>query len=317
MIAAACLLVAAGSAVAEPFIYSARDVLLGFRRVNGTKELLVNLGASSNFFNATPGAVIPMTGFFPGQLVNAFTDDLSALRWSVSAAVISADGGDTNIPRTTLWMTRPRTNLTVQTPPWNRASIFSQGGAANKVASMGLDGQNISNLNPPDPIENTRTAVTEPGGNVNSYSTYVSSAGNFGGNFQGNVENLTGQPFTEAVRSDFYEMYPGSGPGRYLGFFELRPDGTLTFQAAGGGGTPFRTRIQSIVREGITNTVSFTTTNDAAVTYRLLFTNHLGLAAGLTNWAGGSVTVPGNGQVRILRDETGDSDRFYSVSEAR
>ena len=304
---------------AEPFVYNARDVLLGFRRVNGTKELLVNLGPSSNYFNAAPGAVIPITGFVPAQLANAFTADLSNLRCSVSAAVVTADGGDPSIPRSTLWMTRPRTNAAVRTVAWNRSSAISQGGAANKVASMGTDGQNVSNANPADPVENTPTAVTEPAGTDDSYSFYVSAGGNFGGNFVGNVEYNTGLSFTEPVRSDFYELLPGSGLGRYVGYFELRPDGTMIFQAASPTPPPAppRPNIESIARVGTMTTISFTTTNDVTVIYRLRSTNSVGLDAPLSTWATSTATVTGNGQVRTLQDDSSDGDRFYSISASR
>src|SRR5262245_944269 len=98
----AAYFVIAMNLVADPFTYAPRDALLGFRRVNGTKELLVNLGPSSAFFNAAPGEVVPITGFSPAQLINAFTADFSDLRWSVAAAVTDADGGDPSIPETTL-----------------------------------------------------------------------------------------------------------------------------------------------------------------------------------------------------------------------
>ena len=314
---ASTTLVMAGELAAAPFAYTGRDLLLGFRQPDSVSEMVVNLGHASNYFKATPGSLITIKQFTPTQLQTAFST-LNGLLWSVSGTTRLGDGGDPSIPDTTLWMTRARTAVATQSAPWLRKSTFSQGGAANKVNELGVNTTLLSDSTPANPILNTVTAVIEPTGESRSYGLVIGSQGNFLGNFQGNVENNTGSTFNAPVRSDLYELRPGTGnlPGLYLGYFELRPDGTMAFQAAGGS-TPFHTRIESISRVGTTNTISFTTTNDAAVTYRLVFTNNTGLTSHLTNWPAGAATVTGNGQVRSLQDYTAVSDRFYSVRETR
>jgi hypothetical protein len=66
-----------------------------------------------------------------------------------------------------------------------------------------------------------------------SYTTGIGPNGNFAGNFgsNNNIEQSTAPDFTSGsvgVREDLFEMDPGSA-GSYLGFFELDPNGTLTF----------------------------------------------------------------------------------------
>ena len=64
-------------------------------------------------------------------------------------------------------------------------------------------------------------------------------------------------------------------PGRYLGFFEFKPDGTLTFNTT--APLPAQPSITSVVRNGDVTTVSFTTVS--GLTYRLRHTDTAGLTA--------------------------------------
>lgn len=103
-------------------------------------------------------------------------------------------------------------------------------------------------------------------------------------------------------RSDLYELIPGTSAagtlntaGRYLGYFELKPDGSLTFNT----GKPPLTNpaITAIVRDGGVTTVSFTTV--AGATYQLRATGADGLATSPSSWAAGA-TVVGTGSVLTL-----------------
>ena len=93
----------------------------------------------------------------------------------------------------------------------------------------------------------------------------------------------------------------------------------MIFQAASPTPPPAppRPNIESIARVGTMTTISFTTTNDVTVIYRLRSTNSVGLDAPLSTWATSTATVTGNGQVRTLQDDSSDSDRFYSISASR
>jgi hypothetical protein len=65
-----------------------------------------------------------------------------------------------------------------------------------------------------------------------SYSLNIGANGDFAGTFQGNIENTTPAGFLTngaPVRSDFYQLKPGSGSGTYLGYFQLGNNGSMTF----------------------------------------------------------------------------------------
>lgn len=220
-----------------PFDYEGRDLLLGLRRSNSDLEMVVNLGQVSRLRNLAPGAVVRFTEFSPEQMRAAFPD-MTNVRWSVAAATLPEDGGDMSVPDWTLFMTRRRVDLETESRPWERRSYFSQGGAANAVTTVGSIAERWSAFVPLDPILNTETVVIKSSTSPNSFSRTIGNSGNFGGTFSGSIENLVenaGQP----ERSDFYELFPlplgtSTDPfGHSLGFFELRPDQTLIFRAAG------------------------------------------------------------------------------------
>src|SRR5262249_55377536 len=147
-----------------------------------------------------------------------------------------------------------------------------------------------------------------------SYGFVMGAGGNYGGTFQGNVENITPESpfFTSAVRSDLYEIRPGSGPSHYLGYFQLNPEGTMSFTAAGGTTTPPPRPVASIARNGNVNVISFTTTNGAS--YQLLYTNGVGLASSVATWAKKADVVIGDGSTRSIQDDPApDTDRFYVI----
>lgn len=317
---AAAVLAMAGNAGAEPFVYKGRDLLLGVRQPDNVSEIVVNLGQASRFYGAAEGSSFAITNFTPQQLKAAFSS-FDGLIWSVSGTTRSGDGGDASIPNATLWMTRARTAAAVQSAPWLRKSSFSQGGAANKVNELGTSTSLLSDATPADAILNTATVVVEPTGEPRSFGLVITAQGNFKGNFQGSIENNTGKNFTTATRSDLYELRPGAGdlPGKYLGYFELKADGTMSFTAPGlrPPQDPPAPTIKSIVRAGNTSTISFTTTNDASVIYRLRSINAAGLSTPLSAWTLGASSVTGSGEIRTLTDDSGDDTRFYSISVSR
>ena len=319
-VSASTFLAATSQLLAEPFVYTGRDLLLGFRQADSVSELIVNIGPASRYYGAAPGENFGITGFSSEQLNTAFST-LDGVFWSVVGTTRSADGGDPTIPNATIWATRPRLALGVQTAPWLRKSAFSQGGTANKINELGVNTTLLSDGTPADPLRNTATAIIEPAGEPRSFGVVMGPQGNLKGNFQGNVEANTGIPFSQPIRSDIYEMRPGAGdlPGKYLGYFELAPSGKLSFTAAGGlpPQDPPKPTIESIVRAGGTTTLTFTTTNDSTVVYRIRSTNQAGLGTPLSAWNVSGASITGNGQARTLIDETTDEDRFYSISASR
>ena len=131
------------------------------------------------------------------------------------------------MPNSTLWVTRPRSDVNVQTSPWVAKSAFSQGGTAQRIFGInnGLGSTFASQV--------SVSMATIPDGDTQSAHNYLTDLGNYQGTFQGDVANNTGT-FTQPVRSDLYELRPASGnpDGRYLGYFELSPNGGMSFNSA-------------------------------------------------------------------------------------
>lgn len=207
------------------FNYSDNDLILNFRQTDGAASdpnLTVNLGNIFTFKGLT--GTTTLTQFDPSQLTTLF-GDFDNLAFSVLATEKSAPATAPYV-NNTLWLTTPRLDINLQTTPPNRGSSLSQGGTASKIASIG-DGANTSGT------DLSATATTLPDNAPNSYHTFVGS-GTFNGSTAFNVENNTGAGFTGTglVRSDLYELIPGSGAGTYLGYFEFSGSGSMDFVAA-------------------------------------------------------------------------------------
>ena len=311
--AALLLLAACTRLLAAPFTYQATnlppDLLLGFRQTGGAQELVVDLGSAARFYSAAPGSSFAVAGFTQAQFTNAFAG-LDNLGFAVLGAV-RADG-DPDRPLQTLWVTRKRSEPAAQSAPWNRVSSFSLANSATRISSIGTGTATYSSANPPG-RDNTASAVVLPASHPNGYTTYL-GAGNLKSTFQGNVENVTPSDFTAsngAARSDLYEIRPGSGPSLYLGYFELKADGSLTFTAAGGSTPAPAPTITAITRAGDTTTVTFTTVTGAR--YSLLSPGAAGLTAPLSQWTAKGAAITGTGGPLSLTDTTTEADAFYAV----
>ena len=230
--------------------------------------------------------------------------------WSVAAANRLL-GQDPNYPAQTLWVTRPRIDAGTQTTPWLRKSSSLQGNAASQIDAVGANAATASSTLPGG-ANNTATGVVIPVGNNPNIGTPIGTAGNYVGNFQGKVESLTAADFdgdtNNVSRADLYELLPGSGnpPGRYLGYFELKPSGVLTFNTLVPPLSP--PAITSVARNGNVTTVSFTTSVGA--THRLRSSNTL--ATPVSSWAIGA-SLTGTGSVQSLTDTNTADIRFFSV----
>ena len=307
------LLAASARLSAAPFAYQTTnfppDLLLGFRQTSGAQELVVDLGSVARFYSAAPGASFAIKEFTQAQFTNAFYG-LDNLGFAVLGAVKT--DGDPDRPLQTVWVTRQRTDPAVQSLPWNRASMFSLANSASRIASIGAGTATYSSVNPPG-RDNTTNAVVLPAGHPNGYTTYLGT-GNLKSTFQGNIENVTPSDFTagnRVARSDLYEVRPGTGPSLYLGYFELKNDGALTFSAAGGSTAAPEPTITAITHAGDTTTVTFTTVPGA--TYSLLSPGASGLTAPLNQWTIKGAAVTGTGKPLSLTDTRVDADAYYTV----
>ena len=205
------------------FTYLDNDLLLNFRQTDGGASdlnLTVNLGSVLTFRNLT--GTTPITQFTASQLTTAFTD-FNNLAFSVVATEKSAPATAPYV-NNTYWATVGRSVNGVQNTAPTRGSSLSQGNESALIASIGSGAQDGGS-------DLSNTAATTVDGSAFSYHAFAGS-GTFGGNISYNIEKSTGSGFTGFVQADFFEVIPGSGDSTYLGYFEFRDTGAMSFVSA-------------------------------------------------------------------------------------
>lgn len=304
-----------GSALqAAPFLYSSGDLLLAFRQIGNADDLVVNVGSFTNFTSIPQNSTVPIPAL-SAELLTATFPSLNGLTWSVSGTTRLPLNG---FPPQSLWTTAPRLLPDLPASAWLRKGQFVQGNAASQIDAVGANAAAFSSRTPAGP-GNTATGVAIPVSNEAAFSQLIGTAGDFAGSFQGNVENTTADDFDgdpgNVSRSDLFELVPGttaSGTintaGRHLGYFELKPDGTLVFSTATAVVPP--PAIKSISRTGDQTSIAFDTV--AGATYRLRAVSGNGLIQPLSTWPVGSSLV-GAGTEGVLQDTSSDPVRFYVV----
>ena len=304
-----------GSAQAG-FQYTARDVVFGFRN-GGNSELVINVGPASTYYTLATGQEITIANVTTAQLNLAFSD-LNNLSFSAGADVRITT--DVNYPFNTLWVTKARDDINVQTTPWQRRGQSAQGTTGGKIdgivdPTLGAVGYGSSIATGPD---NTSYGVVIPSDDPghHEYSTFMVS-GNYGGTFPGIVELTTPSDFSTAgqvMRADFYQLKPSStgGDGTYLGYFEFSPSGVMKYHSGPSSSvTVPRPTITAIQRTGTQSTIIFTTV--AGGTYTLRYTDSAGLTTPVSTWATGN-SIAGDGTNKSLSDTTTGTQRFYAIS---
>jgi len=301
-----------GTLPAAPFLYSPGDLTLAVRKTGNAYDYVVNIGKATNYNNLPGGVTFTVTNLSATQLGNAFPD-LNDLQWSVAAA--NRPPADGNYPTQTLWVTRPRAEVSTQSVPWLRKGQFTQATAGAQIDAIGVNSATYSS-GATSNVDNTISGVVIPVSTDYKLAPVIGDDGNYVGLFQGRVETLTASDFDSSPanvsRADLYELQPATStlglPGRYLGYFELKPNGALTFSTA--SASPARPTITGITRTGNVTTVSFTTVNGA--NYRLRATDATGLSTPVSTWAIGS-SVVGTGSVVSLSDTSTAAIRFFAV----
>ncbi|MDD5138777.1 MAG: hypothetical protein PHY43_00785 [Verrucomicrobiales bacterium] len=287
--------------------YATGDVLLCFRK--GGLDMVVDIGPVATLTGASANQIIPVSQYNATQLGELGNNN--NLNWSAFTWL----GNDT------LYVTSPRSSVDQQTAPWLSKAAGSQDNVALRMATIpvGSAAYNLANPNP----NNTSTVVIEESasaGNANypsgnSYSTALqgSYGNNFDGTFQGNPEKTTPNNFQTAgkvVRSDFYQMTPNDGyaQGTWLGYFELAPNGTMTYVAYPST-VPV---IQSINRTNTTTTITYTA--GLYGTYTLRGAADLATAGAATNWPAITTLTSGDNAVHTVTDTTTDDIKFYTIT---
>jgi hypothetical protein len=101
-------------------------------------------------------------------------------------------------------------------------------------------------------------------------------------------------------------------PGRLLGVFELKADGTLTFSTP--SQLPPVPVISKISYQQGGSAVTFRSTS--GVTYRLRSTDESGLSRPVSTWTAGA-SVVGDGSDLSLQDSSTTPVRFFAVEAVR
>ena len=333
------------TAEAQPFVYQNNDLCLGFRKnapYTENNEVVVDIGQASNYVGAAIGTTMPVQGYAASQMAGSFVT-LDNLSWSV-CGYYSGSGYGAAYPAGvayTLWVTVPRANNAVQSQAASRLDWATQHEVRPKIASMLLNAGFISQAIGTSNEFNTASFVLE---SILLYPQHLMSIwmGSLNNNTLGtlndtwppsepnggNLENTTPGTLNDPMRSDLYEVRPltdsalnpitdphtgTSGLAYYVGYFELEPDGSMTFtrQAASTPVSSPPAPALSIVRSGNVSSVTFLSTNRA--TYTLLYTNTAGLSAPSSTWPSLPGAVTGNGSMQTFRDTTTDANRVYRV----
>lgn len=300
---------------AAPFLYTSGDLVLVLRQTGNANDLIVHVGRASTFSTLDPGTRVVVSNLTASQLAAAFPS-LNGLKWTVAGA--NRPPVDPAYPLQTFWVTAPRENPGTPATPWLRKGQFVQGNAASQIDALGVNAALGSSLQPAGP-NNTATGVVLSVSSPFTIGPALGEAGDLANNFQGRVENVTPDDFDadpgNVSRADLIELLPGTTaagtinqPGRVLGSFELKPDGSLEFVAASTAApAPVITGIQ---RTGDVTSVSFPTVS--GVTYLLRSTDGPGLASPPATWTAGA-TVVGTGSSATLQDTATGDLRFYVV----
>jgi hypothetical protein len=307
------------SVQAQGFTDTNRDLILTFRKTGfdggsvGSVVFEVDIGQASIYYNATPGSSTPITAYSSTAQLGTLFDSLNDLSWSVSGCVPNAgDSGDPSIPTRTLWVTDPRLSPNTPAAPWTSHSIYTQGAADSHIVAILANAQTWANSTAADSVTNTPTAAAIPAGNGNNADGSLGALGNYLGTFQGDVENTTPSVFTSAgspSRSDLYQLEPGSGPGTYLGYFELSTNGGMIFY---GPALTFPVPSLTASTNGTGNfLISFPTTANGI--YTLYYTNAAGLTAPVSTWQTVATNITGDGTIQSFQQTISGPGTFYTV----
>lgn len=322
---------------AQTFAWKNNDLLLGFRKTGINQEnheVVVNIGAATNYVNAPAGTSFTVPNFSLSQLVPGSFSSLSDLNWSVTGFVrtnvVTLLPGNVN---NTLWLTVPRPSPGDQTTAPTRLGFSSQGNVAVEIKSIFVGAASLSGQIGSSNQYNTASFVREPVNNPENLTAFMSAVGNSENStlqdtWTEDLEITTPANFTGPVVSDFYEIRPTtdslgnpvvdphtqqtSGPAYYVGYFTFNSNGTMTFtRASASQPLPPAPQLVRITRAADTTTVYFTTTSGP--TYTLYYSDSAGLTTPVSSWTALPTTVTGNGQTNHLDDVTSDATRFYRV----
>lgn len=211
--------------------YTAEDLMLGIQTVSGSpptagaNNLLVDIGQASLYYQATsPFFVGTQAGTGSGFTLSDLNTALGSANsqsWAVVGAVRLGDPSNPGgLPANTLFLSAARPDANTQSTPWNKAGSQSTG--SSKIASIG------NNYTGGTSLSDSASAIQQSTTATTSYGHFMGPAGNLSGSFGGNLQQVTPSTFSSGGQSfaDLYEVSQGTGPGTFLGYFEMANDAT-------------------------------------------------------------------------------------------
>ncbi|MGC3989811.1 MAG: hypothetical protein QM796_09070 [Chthoniobacteraceae bacterium] len=228
----------AGTSAKASVTASDTDLILGFFSLNSSTGaaaqadvLTIDLGAASQFYNATPGSTFTLTGVTLADLQgiygsNWFSNTSNLLYWGIvgTAGSATADG---HAKAGTVWSTIA-------------SSAGSRAATSKSVLQIQVGHiQNLySSLNGATATSNSATATDDLTSDTNGYyqQDNIASSASFG-NINPLVDNNNSTAVSGVEYSDLWELQQGTGltgkgTATRLGTFALNSSGVLTFTAA-------------------------------------------------------------------------------------
>ncbi len=221
LLAIAGVMFVSASASAVTTAFSTGNLLLGFRSSSAANSVIVNLGATSVFKNAT-GELTPIAAAadLDAQLATVFganwyTD--GSVKWGIVAGnntVSTVDGEASGV----LYGTREQATYGTAGSSFTRGTVSAQQVIGGNIASVGsaYAGQDI-----------TTPGLTQSNVGANTWNTRI-SATQFG-NSAWNVEGVVG----ENSQLDLFRLAGSSSGavGTYEGSFIMSSNGALSFNS--------------------------------------------------------------------------------------
>lgn len=218
-----------GSSAHAALAFSTGDVYLGFR-ASDERGYLVNIGNVSQFTAKNGASFTVNTGGNIG--LDLASDSSFTATWhsseTVSWGAVSTTYVDFSTPAV-LFATRPRSNPSTQSTPWNGRSNSAQTSTVSSFQALslkyGVEGNATANS----------TKATFQGTGENTWAGFTISPSDF--NVFPGLEGNFGQGAANSIL-DFYQINPVNGSqAEYLGYFSITSAGVVTFTAVPEPGT--------------------------------------------------------------------------------
>jgi len=232
VVAAGLATVASATTGSVPVNYG--DLILGFRSSATSTNLEVNLGAVSQFTQATAGSTFTVSNLNVADLETVFTAN-----WNTSALAFGVMGttgktgsnngsGPDGQPLSTLWLSWG-TSLGAPAQKIASQQNFAVTGWLNLISTGNTASLALANNTILSNANSALVDATKAGSWTVSETT--GTAFNGVGLTKASFETVGG--FTGSTAFDLYELLPGSGSGSLVGVFTLTDTGTLSFTSSG------------------------------------------------------------------------------------